>query len=48
MAVESNYMIAIATFSDLRARFSTNETAQNQNQSHRVRVIFPALKASFR
>ena len=52
MAVESNYMIAIATFSDwlkikTGASFSTNET-QNQNQSHHVHVIFPALQASFR
>ena len=46
MTVESNYVIAIATLSDWLKRlapvFSTNET-QNQNQSHRVRVIFPAL-----
>ena len=30
-----------------RASFSTNEM-QNQNQSHHVRVIFPALPASYR
>ena len=30
-----------------RASFSTNEK-QNQNQSHHVRVIFPALRASYR
>ena len=46
MTVESNYEIAIATLSDwlkkTRASFSTNER-QNQNQSHQVQVIFPAL-----
>ena len=51
MTVESiNYVIAIATLSDwfkTRASFSTNET-QNQNQSHDVRVIFSALRASYR
>ena len=52
MTVESNYVIAIATLSDWLKRlgpasFSTNET-QNQNQSHHVRVIFPALQASYR
>ena len=50
MTVESNNMIAIATLSDWLKRlasFSTNET-QNQNQSHHVRVIFPALRASYR
>ena len=51
MTVESNYVIAIATFSDwlkkTRASLSTNET-QNQNQSHHVRTIFPALRASYR
>ena len=50
MTVESNYVIAIATLSDWLKRlarvslvekdFSTNE---NQNQSHYVRVIFPAV-----
>ena len=50
MTVESNYVIAIATLSDwlkTRASFSTNEK-QNQNHSHHVRVIFPALRASYR
>ena len=51
MTVESNYVIAIAMHSDwlkkTRASFSTNEK-QNQNQSHLVRVIFPALRASYR
>ena len=44
MTVESNYVIAIATLSDWRKRrasVSTNEKP-NQNQSHDVRVIFPA------
>jgi len=51
MTVESNYVIVIATLSDWlkksRASFSTNEK-QHQNQSHHVRVIFPALRASYR
>jgi len=51
MTVESNYVIAIATLSDWLKRlapiFSTNET-QSQNQSHHVRVIFPALRTSYR
>ena len=52
MTVESNYMIAYATLSDwllkkTGASFSTNET-QNQNHSHHERVIFPALRASYR
>ena len=51
MTVESNYVIAIATLSDWLKRlalvFSTNEK-QNQTQSHHVRVIFPALRASYR
>ena len=51
MTVESNYVIAIATLSDWLKRlalvFPTNEK-QNQNQSHHVRVIFPALWASYR
>jgi len=49
MTVESNYVIAIATRSDWlkRLSFSTNEK-QNQNQSHHVRVIFPAFRASYR
>ena len=41
----SNYVIAIATLSDwlkTGASFSTNEKL-NQNQSHHVRVILPAL-----
>ena len=46
MTVESNYVVAIATLSDWFKRlapvFSANEK-QNQNQSHHVRVIFPAL-----
>ena len=48
MTVESNSVIAIATLSDkkTRASFSTNER-QNQNQSHHVRVIFPALRVSY-
>ena len=46
MTVESNYVIVIATLSDWLT-FSTNEK-QNQNQSHLVRVIFPALRASYR
>ena len=33
--------------SKTRASFSTNET-QNESQSHHVRVIFPALRASYR
>ena len=50
MTVESNYVIAIATLSDWlksRASFSSNEK-QKQNQSYHVRVIFPALRASYR
>ena len=50
MTVESNYVIAIATLNDWlksRASFSTNEK-QNQNHQHHVRVIFPALRASYR
>jgi len=51
MTVESNYVIAIATLSDWLERlapvFSANEK-KNQNQSHHVRVIFPALGASYR
>ena len=52
MTVESNYVIAIASLSDWlkrasRASFATNEY-QNQNQSHHVRVIFPALQSSYR
>ena len=51
MTVESNYVAAIATLSDrlkkTRASFSTNEN-QNQNQSRHVRMIFPALRASYR
>ena len=50
MTVESNYVIAIARLSDWLKRlapdFSTNET-QNQNHMHHVRVIFPALRASY-
>ena len=49
MTVESNFVIAIATLSDWLktcASFSTNEK-QNQNQSRHVRVIFPALRASY-
>ena len=46
MTVESNYVAVIATLSDWlkkpRASVSTNKK-QNQNQSHYVRVIFPAL-----
>ena len=46
MTVESNYAVAIATLGDWlkksRASFSTNKK-QNQNQSHLVRAIFPAL-----
>ena len=51
MTVESNYVIAIAALSDWLKRlapvFSTNEN-KNQNPSHHVRVIFPALLASYR
>ena len=51
MTVESKYVIAIATFSDwlkkTRASFSTNDK-QKHNQLHLVRVIFPALRASYR
>ena len=51
MTVESNYVVAIATLSDwlkkTRASFSANEN-QNQNKSRHVRVIFPALRASYR
>ena len=51
MTVESNCVIAIAVLSDwlqrLAAVFQTNEK-YNQNQSHHERVIFPALRASFR
>ena len=51
MTVENNYVIAITTLSDRLKRlapvFLTNEE-QNQNQSHLVRVIFPALRASYR
>ena len=50
MTVESKYVIAIAALSGwlkkTRASISTNEN-QNQNQSHHVRVIFPALRASY-
>ena len=50
MTVESNYVIAIATLSDWLKRlapiFQTIEK-QDQNQSHLVRVIFPALRASY-
>ena len=46
MTVESNYVIAIAKLRFKRlASFPTNVN-QNQNQSHHVRVIFPALRAS--
>ena len=49
MTVKSNYVIAIATFSDwlrkFRVSFSTNQK-QSQNQSLFVRVIFPALRAT--
>ena len=51
MTVESNYVIAIATLSDWlqksRVSFSAYEK-QNQNQSHYVRVILPALLGSYR
>ena len=51
MTVESNNVIAIATLSDWLKRlapvFSTYEK-QNQNQSHHVHAIFPALWASYR
>ena len=49
MTEESNYVIAIATLSDwlkIRASFSIYEK-QNQNHSHHVRMIFPALRASY-
>ena len=50
MTVESNYVIAITTLIDWlkhSRQVSTNEK-QNQNQSHHVRVIFPALRVSYR
>ena len=50
MTVESNYVIAIATLSDWLKRLAPgfpNNEKQNQNQSRHVRVIFPALRASY-
>ena len=51
MTVESKCVIAIPTLSDrlkkTRASFSTNGK-QKHNQLHLVRVIFPALRASYR
>jgi len=51
MTVESNYVIAIDKVSDwlknTRASFSTNQN-KIKKQSHHVRVIFPALGASYR
>ena len=50
MTAESNYVIAIATLSDWLKRlapvFQSLNEKQKQNQSHHVRVIFPALRAS--
>ena len=50
MTVESNYVIAIAVLSDWLKRLApvSNNENQNQNQPHLVRVIFPALRASYR
>jgi len=48
MTVESNYVIAIATLSDCLKRLAPVFQPETQNQSHRVRVIFPALRASYR
>ena len=50
MIVESNYAIAIATLSDWLKTLAPvfNQWEVNQNQSHHVRVIFPALWASGR
>ena len=52
MTVESNFVIAIATLSDWLKRlapvFQPMHEKQNQNQSHHVLVIFPALGASYR
>ena len=43
MTVESNYEVpSLIDCLDNSPRFSTNEK-QNQNQSHFVRAIFPAL-----
>ena len=43
MTVESNYVIAIPTLGDWLKRLAPANEKQNQNQSHHVRVIFPAL-----
>ena len=46
MAVESNYVIAIATPSDWLKRLAPvfqPRRSKTKNQSHHVRVIFPAL-----
>ena len=52
MTVESDYVIAIAKLSDWLKRlapvFQPMTEKQNQNQSRHVRVIFPALRASYR
>ena len=44
MTVESNYVIAIATLSVWLKRLApTKNEKENQNQSHHVRVVLPAL-----
>ena len=55
MTVESNYVIVIviviATLSNWLKRVAPvfqPMRSKNQNQSHHVRVIFPALQASYR
>ena len=51
MTVESNSVIANATLSDWLKRLAPVFQPiknQNKNQSHHVRVIFPALRASYR
>ena len=49
MTVESDYVIAIAIamLSDWLKRVSTNGK-QKQDQLHYARLIFPALRASYR
>ena len=49
MTVESNDEIAIATLSDwLKKLAPVFQPMTEQNQSHLARVIFPALRASYR
>ena len=51
MTVESNYVIAIATRGDWLKRLAPvfqPMRIKTKNQSRHVRVIFPALRASYR